>query len=73
MTGLEESPEQLWQRIRGLEQRVRDLEARPVYVPQPVYIPMPQPYPAPQPYFTQPYITCGVTVGAQDSITWSAQ
>ena len=38
----------LEQRIAELEKRVRDLEARPVYVPVP-YFP-PQPYVVPGPY-----------------------
>jgi hypothetical protein len=51
----------LLKRIEALEQRIRDLEARPVL--QPIYVPAPYPaYPAPvyppfQPWYVQPSIT----------------
>lgn len=48
-------------KLEELEQRIRELEARPVltvpvYIPQPYYVPLPQ-----QPSY--PYITWGSTAG----------
>ena len=41
-------------KIEELERRIRELEARPVYVP--IYIGSPQPsYPCPQPLLWSPY------------------
>lgn len=48
-------------RIGELERRIRELEARPVYVPYPVY-PQPSVVPAPLPYVNPSipwYTTCG--------------
>jgi hypothetical protein len=50
-------------RLEELERRVRDLEARPIYVPQPVAIPYPvypNPY-APAPWQGPWYVTCQVS------------
>ena len=65
----------LQKRIEELEERVRQLEARPIVVPMPVFVqpvlPAPQPYyvPAPVPFYGHPLlpirdtpvITCGGT------------
>lgn len=57
------------EKIQELERRIRELEARPVYVPIYVGSPLPQPchqplYPTTQPW-QSPWITWGGGVGAQ--------
>lgn len=51
---------QLEKRVDELERKVRDLEARPVYVPQPIYVPAPASPPSWQspniPYWHKPTI-----------------
>ena len=58
----------LLKRIDELERRVRDLEARPVYVPVPYYPLQPTTPIGPLPYrapWEQPwYVTCGSTTTA---------
>jgi hypothetical protein len=49
-------------RLKEIEERVRDLEARPCYVPQPIAVPYPvypNPY-APAPWQWPWYVTCQV-------------
>lgn len=67
-------------KIEELEKRVRELEARPVFVPMPYYQPIfypPNPYlPPVQPFWNQPWCapyvtTCNVpaTTGGQMMLT----
>jgi hypothetical protein len=53
--------DELLKRIEELEQRVRSLEARPVYVPMPYPISPAPVYPTyPQnPWWSYPIVTCG--------------
>lgn len=56
--------DELLDRVKQLEGRIKELEARPVYIPYPVGYPYPQPVYIQQPmYIPQPYtptwtITC---------------
>lgn len=51
----------LKQRVEELERRVKELEARPVYVP--IYIPPQAPAPYQPHWPNYPWITCGGAVG----------
>lgn len=74
MTAKRKGTDGLIDRIGELERRIRELEARPVYIPQPIYVqPVVVPTPAP-PYVPPPYpwyvTTCGSDVVMDCSSTW---
>lgn len=56
MTAKRKGTDGLIDRIGELGRRIRELEARPVYIPQPIYVqPVIVPTPAP-PYVPPPYV-----------------
>jgi hypothetical protein len=60
--------QELVRRIEELEKQVRELQARPVYIP--VYNPpiLPQPH-SPQPWYV-PTVWCGPNTAAQPTATY---
>jgi hypothetical protein len=62
----------LEERVKELERQVRELQARPVYVPAPVFVPQPGsspsypnfvPYSPYNPWWQQYTVTCGGNLG----------